>query len=504
MRRGRIANRRGNKSVFSCCSPVMSIAWLMVLGWGVFLLYSYKYWALSGAKLPSMMEVSRFINKTEESILRFERHSLASVSGSSSSIQSSTSSSSADPSSASSISSLKTQSWSNDPDAVHIVFSTDCTPYQDWQTLVMFHSAKVVKQKGPLTRIASGCSDEKKETLKQLYKTLWPNYHVHFTPDFKRDGKTKKKYDFYNKPYGMKHWLENADPPIESGHVIALLDPDMILVRPITTKMAGQQNNIVSKPVVESEIFDRVKKGYAAGQTYGLGAPWVNDNHKKFNRGRICGEGSPCLEIPNEKEGWKYFSVGPPYILERDDMLRLSNTWTTFVPRVYEGYPYLLAEMYAYSMAAAHEKLPHLRMDHFMVSNTNAGGEGWPWVDVLDDACMPPDENGIYYPGQPLPTVVHFCQNYRVGDLQFAKRKMSKTAFSCDHPMLVEPPKDLGHVRYRYKDQKKEELSVKQVKRNAYVLCVAYRSINAALKDYKERMCGSNVTNFSKTLSYRG
>ena len=54
------------------------------------------------------------------------------------------------------------------------------------------------------------------------------------------------------------------------------------------------------------------------------------------------------LEIPNEKEGWKYFSVGPPYILERDDMLRLSNTWTTFVPRVYEGYPYLLAEMYAY------------------------------------------------------------------------------------------------------------------------------------------------------------
>ena len=30
--------------------------------------------------------------------------------------------------------------------------------------------------------------------------------------------------------------------------------------------------------------------------------------------------------------------------------------------RVYEGYPYLLAEMYAYSMAAAHERLPHLQV----------------------------------------------------------------------------------------------------------------------------------------------
>ncbi len=40
-------------------------------------------------------------------------------------------------------------------------------------------------------------------------------------------------------------------------------------------------------------------------------------------------------------------------------------------PRVYEGYPYLLAEMYAYSMAAAHEKLPHLQLWNYMVSNVD-------------------------------------------------------------------------------------------------------------------------------------
>ena len=74
----------------------------------------------------------------------------------------------------------------------HVIFSTDCGTYQDWQTLVVFHSATVVGQKGPITRIASGCDPEKKEVLTELYKKLYPQYHVHFTPDFKTDEKSKK------------------------------------------------------------------------------------------------------------------------------------------------------------------------------------------------------------------------------------------------------------------------------------------------------------------------
>lgn len=451
-------------------------------------MYSYKYGALA-PKVPSFNEISEVIGNTEAAVERLAHIDLSQHEHVAGGAQVPEAVVASPP----------------DDDSVHIVFSTDCTPYQDWQTLVMFHSAKIVGQVGPITRIASGCSEEKQQQLTALYAKLWPHYHVHYTPDFKKDGKTKKKYDFYNKPYGMKHWLENANPPVKAGDVIALLDPDMVLVRPLTRQMRGQPNNIVSKPVVESDIFDKVAHGKPAGQTYGLGAPWVNDNHKKFNRGHICGEGSPCLDVPNEREGWKYYSVGPPYILEREDFLTLCEAWTTFVPRVYEGYPYLLAEMYAYSMAAAHTKLPHLRMDHFMVSNTQAGGEGWPWVDVIDDVCAPPDGNGIFQPGKPLPTVVHYCQNYRVGDLQFAKRKMSKTAFSCNSPMLVEPPLDLARTDYRYKDQKKEPLGEKQVKRNAYMLCTVYRSINAAIVDYKQRMCQDNHnTSYAKTLSYRG
>ena len=47
-----------------------------------------------------------------------------------------------------------------------VVFSTDCSSYQDWQTLLLFHSALVVGQKGVLIRIASGCDSQKQRFFK--------------------------------------------------------------------------------------------------------------------------------------------------------------------------------------------------------------------------------------------------------------------------------------------------------------------------------------------------
>ncbi len=114
--------------------------------------------------------------------------------------------------------------------------------------------------------------------------------------------------------------------------VVALLDPDMVFVRPITTQIRGNDNNLYAKSVLQSEIPDKIGKGFPVAQTYGLGAPWANDNHKKFNRGKICGEGSPCL-IPDERYGSQHYSVGPPYIVHKGDLHRLAETWTKFVPR---------------------------------------------------------------------------------------------------------------------------------------------------------------------------
>jgi hypothetical protein len=40
-------------------------------------------------------------------------------------------------------------------------------------------------------------------------------------------------------------------------------------------------------------------------------------------------------------------------------MVQLADKWVEFVPHSVKGHPGLLAEMYAFCIAAAHLKLPH-------------------------------------------------------------------------------------------------------------------------------------------------
>ena len=111
-------------------------------------------------------------------------------------------------------------------------------------------------------------------------------------------------------------------------------------------------------------------------------------------------------------------------------MYQISLKWVEFVPKVHKEYPYLLAEMYAYCMAAAHLDLPHQLVDHLMISNVNCGGEGWPFVDALkqntgeENVCetmMTGSVDLLNSPQSaiPLPTVIHFCQRYTIGDTFF-------------------------------------------------------------------------------------
>lgn len=193
-------------------------------------------------------------------------------------------------------------------DQMHVIFSTDCSFFQDWQTLLVFHSAVVVKQKGRITRIASGCDASKQGELLNLYEKLFPQYSVHFTPDYKLDEKTKTKYAFYNKPYGVRHWLENSVPPIESGVIVALIDPDFIFLRPLETQVQGHPSNIFMDGynMVEDKVPIKVARGYPVSQKYGLGAPWTNPLSRNFDKHAICGEGSPCLNVSHDN-GDKFY-----------------------------------------------------------------------------------------------------------------------------------------------------------------------------------------------------
>ncbi|XP_020232502.1 peptidyl serine alpha-galactosyltransferase isoform X1 [Cajanus cajan] len=108
---------------------------------------------------------------------------------------------------------------------IHTVFSTECTPYFDWQTVGLMHSFHLSGQPGNITRLLS-CSDEE---LK-LYKghNLAP---THYVPSMSRHPLTGDWYPAINKPAAVLHWLNHANIDAE---FIVILDADMIMRGPIT------------------------------------------------------------------------------------------------------------------------------------------------------------------------------------------------------------------------------------------------------------------------------
>ena len=168
-------------------------------------------------------------------------------------------------------------------------------------------------------------------------------------------------------------------------------------------------------------------------------------------------------------------------------MVRIAKTWTNFTTGV-RAFTYLLAEMYAYSMAAAYENLPHLQLENWMVSNTDVHpGEGWPHVDALEDSCVPPDTNGTLILDKICQQSCIFANFSERGDFGFQKRRVPKDIFSCEQRMFAEPYANLSSATYRIKNKVREDLKPRQAKRHALALCVLHRSINAALSDYKAR-----------------
>lgn len=75
----------------------------------------------------------------------------------------------------------------NDTD-LHIVFSTDCSPYQHWQSYQLFLSALKIRQPGRITRIASGCTEEEETNIKKWFDEhiaiLSTRFGLHLTPRF--------------------------------------------------------------------------------------------------------------------------------------------------------------------------------------------------------------------------------------------------------------------------------------------------------------------------------
>ncbi len=182
-------NRKDQASSYSI---VLYITWILIILWMIFLFYCWQFGLIDKQKLNTVIEnVENEIINTEQNLLR--GHHFPQFGGSTQLSPHEVLSGSGDHSALAS--DAQNSLYQHNEDDVHVIFSTDCTPYQDWQTLVLFHSARVVGQRGTVTRIASGCDDTKQQELTALYEKLYPDlpFRAHFTPDFKKDEKTNRK-----------------------------------------------------------------------------------------------------------------------------------------------------------------------------------------------------------------------------------------------------------------------------------------------------------------------
>lgn len=400
---------------------------------------------------------------------------------------------------------------------LHIVFSTDCSDYQHWQSYVLFFRAMKVGQPGHVTRIASGCSDKETKSVKawheeHITKAMSPKFDIHFTPHFSsvkdENGNSKGNYDFFNKPYGLEHWMENGvgmgvDPTMgtmkDEDVVIILIDPDMALLKPIGADFSNVNNDIIFKSLRHKNLKhnSRVKHGSPFAATYGFGDQW----RTKVNIAGIAGSDSPALEV-TDSESLSFYTVGPPYIATARDMYSISVKWAEFAPKVHKEYPHLLAEMFAYCLAAAHTKLPHTLVDSLMVSCAGCT-EGWALLDNIpsDEVCEFP---GSMKTGDHVPHVIHFCQRYMAGEWFFGKRKLPKDFFTCEHPLLATPPKNLASIDYKVLPSKKEKVVIgtRAAKQEAFMICGLTVFLNDAAEFFKENHCsGVTGTRLDKSLN---
>jgi hypothetical protein len=236
--------------------------------------------------------------------------------------------------------------------AYHIVFSTGCSIFQDWQSYVFFYFAMVRDQPGTVTRIVSGFSKDDQVTLQTLFDDqistmVEPGrFQIHFTPDFSRL-KPGIMYKYWNKPFGMKHWMENAlgfpKSPINEDAIVILMDPDQMIVRPFRNN--DFSHTIWAKtaePPSGWEPRTRIEHGKPMGQKYGFRLQWKD----KINMKLVLQEGetTPIDEMPND-EAFRGYTVGPPYIATARDMYAIVTKWTEFALPVHDQYPHLLAEM---------------------------------------------------------------------------------------------------------------------------------------------------------------
>lgn len=232
----------------------------------------------------------------------------------------------------------------------HLVVSTGCNTYQDWQSYVLFyHAVKSGQVNGKslsyVTRVVSGCNEDQAKTMNDIHaRIIEPiapgKFFIHHTPDYSRV-KPKLVYKFFNKPMGYRHWMINAlrypyNHQKYDNTTFILMDPDQVILRPFTNDFTHETERW-GGPFRDKR---QVTIGQPFAQEYAFGV-------EKWRTPVSMPQLVPSIELPSNvkkmtrNDAFAYM-VGPPYILKGADMWKIISKWAEIVPHVHEQVSCLL------------------------------------------------------------------------------------------------------------------------------------------------------------------
>lgn len=263
----------------------------------------------------------------------------------------------------------------------------------------------------------------------------------------------------------------------------------MLLQRPFVNDFSESPNNVWSTFFRKDphERITKVAHGKPIAQTYGFGSRWLTLASK--NLSHVVGPDSPVHNI-TQKDAGLFYPAGPPYLLTARDMYQMTVKWTEFLPRLWDISPQFMAEMYGYSLAAAHLQMPHQLARGFMVSNVLIQEEeGWYFLKDV-----PPEEIcDRSKPAPNVPHVLHFCQRYGIGEYFIFKHRIPNL-FTCDIPLPELPPTDAALLwNYSHYGDGTTEVwpdSKRDLKySHAFMVCSLYAALNDASRYFKQHHC---------------
>jgi hypothetical protein len=315
--------------------------------------------------------------------------------------------------------------------------------------------------------------------------------------------------------HGLQY-KENAT--ILDDAIIIILDPDMILLRPMIYDFTG--TNVVIHKSHRGTAMLKVKHGQPWASLYGYGdGPFRSVNLQKVFHNY---PNSPALTTSKEEQQHNY-PGGPPYMATGRDMFAIVNMWCELVPAVHDSYKELLGEMYGWSLAAAHLKLPHVLAESFMISDTDITvGEGWSYIDQMndDDICNDALHRSSTTTSlvsssssslSSMPFVIHYCQSYWIGKWFIGKYRIKSTFLLCNSPLLLEPPKNINEWKFNYYIKpggvpygQKEQIMNPTItaRREQFMICQIISRLNDAATWYKEQTCDVGDANYDKSFTF--